>query len=115
MTGRTLLNGCAGLGIMAAWMGCAAPVVVATVERGHPIDRAVLEGLKRGVTTRTEALALLGEPSTTSANVAEGSTTLCWDYLHSDARGSVATMTILKFGPDDLLQIKMVSQSSQVH
>jgi hypothetical protein len=58
---------------------------------------------------------LLGEPSTTTVNAADGSTTCCWDYVHSDAQGSTAIMTILKFGPDDLLQIKMVSQSSQKH
>ena len=106
-------NALAGLGLLAA-LACAAPAPVPTVERGRAIDKAVLDGFQRGVTTRAEALRLLGEPSTTTSNPEEGSTTCSWDYFHSDARGSTASMTILKFGRDDTLLIKMVSRSSQL-
>lgn len=106
---------CAGFGLAAAWVGCAAPAAQPVIDRGRRIDRAVLDSFQRGVTTRAEALELLGEPSKTSTHPEDGSTTCSWDYLHQDARGSIAIMTILKFGPDDKLQIKMVSQSSQIH
>ena len=49
-------------------------------------------------------------PPSTSA--ADGGTTCSWDYVHSDGKGSTAIMTILKFGRDDTLQTKLVSQSS---
>ena len=103
----------AGLALLAA-LACAGPAAVPTVERGRLVEKAVLDNFQRGVTTRGEALALLGEPSTTSSNPEDGSITCSWDYFHSDGRGSTATMTILKFGPDDTLQIKMVSRSSQL-
>jgi len=115
MTTPKLMNACMGLGLAAAWIGCAAPAALPTVERGRRIDRAVLDGLQRGVTTRSEAVELLGEPSTSKTSAEDGSTTCSWDYFHQDARGSTAIMTILTFGPDDRLQIKMVSQSSQSH
>ncbi len=104
---------CAGLGLLAA-VGCAAPVPVAVVERGQRIDHAVLEGFKQGLTTRAEVIGQLGKPSTTSVNPEDGSVTCSWDYFHADGGGSIAIMTILKFGRDDTLQIKMVSQSSQL-
>jgi outer membrane protein assembly factor BamE (lipoprotein component of BamABCDE complex) len=105
---------CTGLGLLAA-VGCVAPAPVAIIDRGQRIDHAVLEGFKQGLTTRAEVLALLGKPSTTAVNPEDGSLTCSWDYFHSDGAGSVAIMTILKFGRDDTLQIKMVSQSSQLH
>jgi len=73
-------------------------------------DRAVLDGFQRGVTTRQEVLDLLGEPTTTRSAGA-GSVTCSWDYVHADAHGSIAIMTILTFGADGRLQVKMVSQS----
>jgi outer membrane protein assembly factor BamE (lipoprotein component of BamABCDE complex) len=114
MTASNLLTASAGLAMLAV-LGCAAPTAVPVVERGHLIDHALLEGLQRGVTTRTEAIALFGEPSTTSTSAEDGGTTCSWDYVHSDGKGSTAIMTILKFGRDDTLQIKLVSQSRQVH
>jgi len=115
MTAGNLMNTCAALGLTAVLAGCAAPAPMPVVDRGRKIDHAVLDGFQRGVTTRAEALAALGEPSSSSTSPEDGSTTCSWDYLHQDARVSIAIMTILKFGPDDKLQIKMVSQSSQSH
>jgi outer membrane protein assembly factor BamE (lipoprotein component of BamABCDE complex) len=115
MTGRHLLTACAGLGLLAAWVGCAAPAAPPqTLERGRKIDRATLEGFQRGVTTRKQALEILGPPARTSTDAQDGSTTCSWDYVHVDAQGSTAILTTLKFGPDDRLQIKMVNQSSHV-
>ena len=73
-----------------------------------------LEGFQRGVTTRKQALEILGPPARTSTDAQDGSTTCSWDYVHVDAQGSTAILTTLKFGPDDRLQIKMVNQSSHV-
>ena len=115
MTARNPLTVCAGLALAAVWVGCAAPAVQPVIDRGRKIDHAVLDGFLRGVTTRTEAIELLGEPSRTTTDAADGSTTCSWDYLHQDARVTIAILTILKFGPDDKLQIKMVSQNSQSH
>jgi len=112
MGARNLLAGCAACVLMA---GCLAPKAVPVVERGRRIDRATLELCVRGVSTRAQVLELLGPPSTTSSNPMDGSITCSWDYFHSDARGSTAIMTILKFGPDDLLEIKLVNQNSQLH
>jgi outer membrane protein assembly factor BamE (lipoprotein component of BamABCDE complex) len=114
MSNRNFLTACAGLGLLAPWIGCAAPAVPQTVGRGRRIDHATLEGFQRGVTTRQEALRILGEPSKTSTT-ADGSTTCSWDYVHADAKGSTAIVTVLKFGPDDKLLLRMVNQSSQRH
>jgi hypothetical protein len=97
------------LGILA----CAAPAAAPLVERGRRIDHAVLEGLQRGVATRTEAIALFGEP-TRSTRAGDGSTTCFWDYVHVEGKVSTAVMTILKFGPDDTLLVKLASQNSQI-
>lgn len=99
---------------MALGAGCAKPAPPPVVEQGHPIDRAMLEGFQRGVTTREEALARLGEPTTSATDPADGSTTLSWHYVHADAHRSTAVMVVLRFGSDDLLQLKAVSQNSQV-
>jgi outer membrane protein assembly factor BamE (lipoprotein component of BamABCDE complex) len=114
MTARNLPTICAGLGVLAG-LGCAVPAPAPVIESGRRIDHAVLEGLQRGVTTRAEAIALFGEPSTTSTSAEDGSITCSWDYVHKDAKGSTAIMTILKFGRDDTLLIKLVSQSSSSH
>jgi outer membrane protein assembly factor BamE (lipoprotein component of BamABCDE complex) len=105
---------CAGLGLAAAW-SCARPAApVPTVERGRWIDRSILDGFQRGITTRAEVVELLGNPSSTVTNAGDGSTTCSWDYYHSDAKGTFAIMTILTFSSDDTLQVKMVSQSSHL-
>ena len=111
MSARHLLTLCAGLALAAPWTGCAAPRPAETIERGRRIDRAVLDGFQRGVTTRQEVLDLLGEPTATARAAGDGSVTCSWDYVHSDAHGSIAIMTILTFGADGRLQVKMVSQS----
>jgi hypothetical protein len=85
------------------------------VERGRRIDRATLETLQRGVTTRAEALERLGEPTTTVTDAGDGSVTGSWDFVHTDAHEATAIMTILKFGPDGRLLIKMVNQSTRKH
>jgi len=99
------------LALLALWTGCAAPRPVQTVERGRRIDRAVLDGFQRGVTTRQEVLDALGQPTTTVTSPQDGSVTCSWDYVRKDASSSVAIMTILTFGADGRLQVKMVSQS----
>jgi outer membrane protein assembly factor BamE (lipoprotein component of BamABCDE complex) len=113
MSARHLLTTCAGLALLVPWTGCAAPRPAETIERGRRIDRAVLDGFQRGVTTRQEVLDLLGEPTATARSAGDGSVTCSWDYVHEDAHGSIAIMTILTFGADDKLQVKMVSQSSR--
>jgi outer membrane protein assembly factor BamE (lipoprotein component of BamABCDE complex) len=114
MLDGNVLTACAGLGLLAPWLGCAAPAPPQTIERGHRIDHATLEGFQRGVTTREEAIRILGEPSRTATG-ADGSTTCSWDYVHADAQGSTAILTLLKFGPDGRLLLKMTNQSSQRH
>jgi len=66
---------------------------------------------QRGVTTRQEVLDALGQPTTTVTSPQDGSVTCSWDYVRKDASSSVAIMTILTFGADGRLQVKMVSQS----
>jgi hypothetical protein len=88
--------------------------VPAPVDRGRRIEPSVLEGFQRGVTTRAEAIQLLGEPTTRVSGPEPGGTTLTWDYLHVDAQGSIAITTVLKFGPDDKLWLKLVNQSRQI-
>jgi outer membrane protein assembly factor BamE (lipoprotein component of BamABCDE complex) len=113
---RHLLTTCACLALLAScWTGCAAPKPVQTVEQGRRIDRATLDGFQRGVTTRQEVMALLGEPTTTVTSPADGSVTCSWDYVHTDAHSSIAIMTILTFGADGRLLVKMVSQSARKH
>lgn len=112
MGARNLLTACACSALLA---GCMAPRAVPVVERGVRIDRATLDLCVRGVSTRAEVLALLGPPSTTSSNPVDASITCSWNYFHSDAKGSTAIMTTLKFGEDDVLLIKLVNQNSQVY
>jgi hypothetical protein len=114
MTLCNLLTAGAGLGLLAPWVACGPPRPVPTVERGRRIDRAVLEGFQRGVTTLQEAQERLGPPTRTVADP-DGDTTCVWDYFHSDGKGSTAITAILKFGSDGLLQLRMVNQSSQKH
>ena len=105
----------AGLGLLALSGGCAAPAVqAAVVDSGSRIDPATLEGFQRGITTRAEAVRILGEPAALAGPAADGSTTLTWNYLHADAQGSLAITTVLKFGPDDRLELKLVNESRQI-
>ncbi|MDR3669665.1 MAG: hypothetical protein P4L36_02410 [Holophaga sp.] len=111
---RSLLIACLALACLSPF-GCAPPAAPPTVERGRRIDRATLEGFRRGVTTREEVLALLGEPSTTVTDPGDGSVTCSWDFVHTDAHEATAIMTTLKFGSDGRLLVRMVNQSTRKH
>ena len=117
MTRTHLLNRLAGCGlaaVLAVLAGCKGPAaVVYPPDRGRPIDPASVAGFRQGSTTRAEAIQLLGEPTATATNPADGVSTLSWQHAHADAAGSSTTTVILKFGPDDKLIIKFLNQDRQ--
>jgi len=113
MAPRNPLTVFTGLGLVAVAVGCAAPVQSHLPDRGHRLDRETLDSFRRGVTTRAEAIERLGEPSRRAVSAEEGTTTLSWDYVHTDASGTLSILTVLKFGPDDKLLLKAVSQTNQ--
>jgi hypothetical protein len=115
MTGRNLLITFAGFGLLTAGIGCATPAVVQSKEQGRKIDRAVLDAFQRGVTTRAEAILALGEPTSKKTNPADGSTTLAWNYVHTDAAGTLSILALLQFDAQDKLLLKAVSQDTQSH
>ena len=86
--------------------GCTAPPVRYPPDRGHPFDPERVAGFQRGVTTREEALEALGEPTWAATNEADGSTTLTWQYSHTDAAGTVTQGALLKFDADGRLLTK---------
>jgi len=104
----------AGLALIGALAACAPPAAVSyPADRGRRIDPASLAGFRQGSTTRAEAVQLLGEPTATASDPAEGTTTLTWQYAHADAAGATVVTAILKFGPDDKLIIKFLNQDTQ--
>jgi outer membrane protein assembly factor BamE (lipoprotein component of BamABCDE complex) len=108
-----LLGACCAVSLLVLAGGCSRPAAPPpVVEQGRPIDRAVLNGFQRGVTTREEALEQLGEPTTSATDPGDGSTTLSWHYVRQDAHGTTAILAVLRFGADDLLQMKAVSMNS---
>jgi len=102
-------------GMLALGLGCAVPVAAPQrlVEQGHRLDPELLAAMQRGITTRTEALASLGEPDQTRSDPQEGTTTLIWSYRRVDAHGTLAILTVLKFDAEDRLLVKAVSQDSE--
>jgi len=113
MAPRNPLTVFTGLGLAAVAVGCAAPVQSHLPDRGHRLDRETLDSFQRGVTTQAEALERLGEPSRRAVSAEDGSTTLSWDYVHTDASGTLSILTVLKFGSDGKLLLKAVSQTNQ--
>jgi outer membrane protein assembly factor BamE (lipoprotein component of BamABCDE complex) len=114
MAGRNLLISLTGLGLLAAGCGCAAPAVQ-QADQGRRIDREVLEGFTRGVTTRAEVLQALGSPTSQKANPGDGSTTLAWSYVHVDQAASTTILTLIQFDADDRLLLKAMSQETKTH
>jgi len=105
-----------GMGLVLTWTSCAAPMVVRpAIDQGHKVDQVILDGFKRGLSTREEAVDRLGQPSSITTNAEDGTTTLAWHYVHADAKGSSAVITILKFSADDKLLFKVVSRNNQTY
>lgn len=112
MTGRYLLMGLGSLAVLG--VHCAPPAaVVRPMEQGRPIDPEVIDGFQRGVTSRTEALRVLGEPASSSTDPQDGTTILTWTYRRVDAAGTTQTLAVLQFDLQDKLLVKAVSQDSQ--
>jgi hypothetical protein len=96
---------------LAVLAGCSAPPVAFPADQGHAIHPSALAGFQRGVTTRAEALAALGEPDSTTSDPADGSTTLAWRYQHTDASGTTTVGVLLRFDAEDRLLLKFASQN----
>ena len=97
-----------------ALAGCKAPVARSyPPDRGRRIDPASVAPFKQGVSTRAEAVQVLGEPAGTVTSPADGVSTLTWQYAHTDASGSTAITVIMKFGPDGKLLLKFLNQDSR--
>ena len=97
-----------------ALAGCQGPATRSyPPDRGRRIDPAEVAQFKQGVSTRAEAIQVLGEPAGAVTSPAEGVSTLTWLYAHTDAAGSTTLTVIMKFGPDDKLLLKFLNQDSR--
>jgi len=76
---------------------------------GHQIDPAQVEAVTVGVTTKEQALKMLGTPTATSVTT-NGMTTMIWSYAHAVVfAGAKSSSVYLSFGADGVLTNKTVS------
>jgi len=55
----------------------------------------------------------LGPPTSQKANAQDGSTTLAWHYVHTDAKGTLSILTLMQFDAQDKLLFKGASRDTR--
>lgn len=71
-------------------IGLAAVLMAGCISTGHKFDMAAADQLKPGISTETDAISLLGEPTSREHNPVNGHDGLIWKYAYGTGIGTGA-------------------------